>query len=437
MSTSGEANNFPAELPLPETRGPTSNASVRDFKKGAAAPSRFLFPRDGCWTDFPLQVFDQLRRAFVAGKTSCQVRVGGASYFFDFLRMVQVNAESGASNPIAWIGVDGRCFFPISSCSNSVVVEVRLDKNPSSSEEDSSSTTVSLGQPRWPGTERLETKDRDYKVVANLFAAGNASITAIHKCLYSSPVRNSRLKAFQMQVEATRAARGHPNVKFGWLPTTLSELAVIVTHGFGRTNHQLLGADARGFGLHLSPPHSPLRRSAPHPSPSLNSPFFAPLNRNYIYIFSCALSEVDHDGEGHVVLCRAVMGNMEEVPAGSLRYHPTSSEEFDSAADDLANPNWYIVWSTHMNTHIIPEYIVSFRFSKESQGIAGSRRMRSSSPKSSVEISRMSFSKLFAEIVKSLPPSMKKALEITYSQFKVYISFNSIIRSSYISVLLI
>lgn len=109
---------------------------------------------------------------------------------------------------------------------------------------------------------------------------------------------------------------------------------------------------------------------------------------------------------------------MEEVPAGSLQYHPTSSEEFDSAADDLASPNWYIVWSTRMNTHIIPEYIVSFRFSKESQGIAGSRRRRSSSPKS-VEISRMSFSKLFAEIVKSLPPSMKKALEITYSQFKV------------------
>lgn len=135
------------------------------------------------------------------------------------------------------------------------------------------------------------------------------------------------------------------------------------------------------------------------------------------------LSEVDDvDGEGHVVLCRAVMGNMEEVAAGSLRYHPSSSEEFDSAADDLASPNWYIVWSTHMNTHIIPEYIVSFRFSEQSQGTEGSRRrtMRSSSPKSStVEISRMSFSKLFAEIVKSLPPSMKKALEITYSQYKV------------------
>ncbi|XP_074574505.1 inactive poly [ADP-ribose] polymerase RCD1-like [Curcuma longa] len=387
MSTSGEGNNLPAELPLPPL-GPT---------KRAAAPSRFLFPRNGCWTDFPLQVLDQLRRAFLAGKTSCRVQVGAASYFFDFRRMVQVDAESGAANPIAWIGVDGRCFFPISSCSDSGF-EVRLDKSLSSSEEeDSSSTTVGLGQPRWPGTERLETKDRDYKVVANLFAAaGNASITSIHKCLYSSPARNSRMKAFQMQVEATRAARGHANVKFGWLPTTLTDLAVIVAHGFGRTNHELLGAAACGFGLHLSPPHSPLR--------------------------SCVLSEVDDvDGEGHVVLCRAVMGNMEEVAAGSLRYHPSSSEEFDSAADDLASPNWYIVWSTHMNTHIIPEYIVSFRFSEQSQGTEGSRRrtMRSSSPKSStVEISRMSFSKLFAEIVKSLPPSMKKALEITYSQYK-------------------
>ncbi|KAG6507657.1 probable inactive poly [ADP-ribose] polymerase SRO5 isoform X1 [Zingiber officinale] len=392
MSNSGEGNNFPAELPLPPL-GPTSDAaSVKDLKKRAAAPSRFLFQRNGCWTDFPHQVFDQLRHAFLAGETSCQVRVGGASYFIDFLRMVQVDEESSAANPIAWIGVDGRCFFPISSYTDSGM-EVKLDKSLSSSEEDSSSTTVGLGQPRWPGTERLETTDRDYKVVANLFAAGNAiSITAIHKCFYSSPVRNSRLKAFQMQVEATRAARGHANVKLGWLPTTPSDLSVIVSHGFGRTNHELLGGDACGFGLHLSPPHSPLR--------------------------SCALSEVDGDGEGHVVLCRAVMGNMEEVAAGSLRYHPSSSEEFDSAADDLASPNWYVVWSTHMNTHIIPEYIVSFRFSKQSQDTAGSRRMmRSSSPKS-VEISTMSFSKLFAEIVKSLPPSMKKALEITYNRYK-------------------
>lgn len=63
------------------------------------------------------------------------------------------------------------------------------------------------------------------------------------------------------------------------------------------------------------------------------------------------------------------MGKSEKVEAGSLQYHP-SSDEFDSGVDDLTTPKWYIVWSTHMNTHILPEYIVSFRSScHQSQGI--------------------------------------------------------------------
>ena len=56
------------------------------------------------------------------------------------------------------------------------------------------------------------------------------------------------------------------------------------------------------------------------------------------------------------------MGNMEPVHPGSRQCHP-SSEDFDSGVDDLLNPKHYIIWDMNMNTHIHPEYVVSFKVS--------------------------------------------------------------------------
>lgn len=66
------------------------------------------------------------------------------------------------------------------------------------------------------------------------------------------------------------------------------------------------------------------------------------------------------DGVRHLVLCRVVLGKAELVRPGSEQYHP-SSDEFDSGVDDLSKPRKYIVWSTHMSTCVLPEYVVSFR----------------------------------------------------------------------------
>lgn len=60
-----------------------------------------------------------------------------------------------------------------------------------------------------------------------------------------------------------------------------------------------------------------------------------------------------------MVLCRVIMGHMEQVPQGSKQFQP-SNEEFDNGVDDIEKPNYYIVWNCHMNTHIYPEYLVSF-----------------------------------------------------------------------------
>lgn len=78
-------------------------------------------------------------------------------------------------------------------------------------------------------------------------------------------------------------------------------------------------------------------------------------------------SDIDENGEQHVVLCCVIMGNIEQVVRGTKQFHP-NSEAYDSGVDDLSDPKRYIVWSTHMNTHILPEYIVSFKLRPPCQG---------------------------------------------------------------------
>lgn len=68
-----------------------------------------------------------------------------------------------------------------------------------------------------------------------------------------------------------------------------------------------------------------------------------------------------------MVLCRVIMGNMEPLFSGTKQFHP-SSEDFDSGVDDLQNPRHYIVWNMNMNTHIFPEFVVSFKFSSNVEG---------------------------------------------------------------------
>ena len=71
-------------------------------------------------------------------------------------------------------------------------------------------------------------------------------------------------------------------------------------------------------------------------------------------------SVADENGVRRLLLCRVILGKMEVVRPGSQQCHP-SSEDFDSGVDNLSAPKRYIVWSSHMNTHILPEYVVTFR----------------------------------------------------------------------------
>lgn len=62
------------------------------------------------------------------------------------------------------------------------------------------------------------------------------------------------------------------------------------------------------------------------------------------------------------MMCRVILGKSEIIHPGSGQDNP-SSEEFDSGVDDLVSPKKYIVWGSRVNTHILPEFVVSFRAS--------------------------------------------------------------------------
>ncbi|CAD5335637.1 unnamed protein product [Arabidopsis thaliana] len=117
------------------------------------------------------------------------------------------------------------------------------------------------------------------------------------------------------------------------------------------------------------------------------------------YGFSEPLRNDGSFGRGLVLL-----GKSEIVPQGSTRSCP-SSPEFDSGVDDLVSTKKYIVWSTHMNTHVLPEFLVCI---KAPFNLTRSpKRLRSP---------WMAFPVLIKALSKFLPPSQILNRRITRSE---------------------
>ncbi|KAL7246530.1 hypothetical protein ACSBR2_001591 [Camellia fascicularis] len=180
------------------------------------------------------------------------------------------------------------------------------------------------------------------KFISGLGSLGmHTSVVSIHRNSCSSFIGQARLQSFRVFARAMeKKCAGNANLRYAWYGASKDEIGKIITHGFGHCgdtgNNGLYGC-----GIYLSPDDSSID--------SLKS------------------SIVDEDGLRHVLLCRVILGNTELVHLGSEQYHP-SSKQFDSGVDNLGSPKKYIVWSTHMNTHILPEYIISFRVTYPSTG---------------------------------------------------------------------
>ncbi|XAR50180.1 NAD(+) ADP-ribosyltransferase [Bertholletia excelsa] len=190
------------------------------------------------------------------------------------------------------------------------------------------------------GLVRLDEGDRLHEIIKRRFISGldnfgvHATVVAVHRNLCSGIMGEARLRAFHVFAQAMeKKYGGSANLKYAWYGASREEIEKIITYGFSHCGKD----DNKGIygcGIYLSPDDS-----------SINS---------------VKSSIVDEDGLRHVLLCRVILGNTELVHPGSKQCHP-SSEEFDSGVDNLLAPKKYIVWNTHMNTHILPEYVISFR----------------------------------------------------------------------------
>ncbi|XP_031473145.1 inactive poly [ADP-ribose] polymerase RCD1-like [Nymphaea colorata] len=185
---------------------------------------------------------------------------------------------------------------------------------------------------------KLEHDSKAYIKIKNVFLKGvgeirpQITVKAIYWCSHRSPANTIRFLSFQRHIEAMKKSRGNANIKYGWHGASAHDIENIVLHGFGQPKTSC-GLESYGVGIYLSP--------------------------EWQSHLSLSYADPDENGEQHVILCRVILGNMEQVDRGSNQFHP-SSENFDSGVDNVSNPRHYIVWSTHMNAHILPEYVLTF-----------------------------------------------------------------------------
>ncbi|GAB4845681.1 hypothetical protein Ancab_039084 [Ancistrocladus abbreviatus] len=233
---------------------------------------------------------------------------------------------------------------------------------------------------------RIDEEERNHDLIKNKFLSSlghwgsMTKVIAIHKRNWSSISAQARLQSFQIY---HRALEGNANVKYAWFGGSKERINVILLHGFGHTEIQ----DDNGvfrLGIHL--PLSPIdcmQSSAP-----------------------------DEDGLSHMLLCRVLLGKMKVVHPNSDQSYPTS-KEFDSGVDNLESPKKYIVWSTNMNTHILPEYVISFRAPSSFKGLSRAKppMRRPTSP-------WMSFSSLISVLSKFLPTHVIKLISKYFKDYK-------------------
>ncbi|XP_057871441.2 probable inactive poly [ADP-ribose] polymerase SRO1 [Cryptomeria japonica] len=351
-----------------------SKAVVENYSnlKKSGIPARVMYFDQGDWMEFRSEIAVLFKQVFREGKIVVEVAIDGLPCLVDFLHMLLINLNSGAQRSIAWIDIDGKCFFPRilydpksdrhctsnngfepENCKvvrdgdpKSVQAELGSIDYDSCDSEGPTSARVCIANEAFEGAGdnliKLGEDEQEFADVRNKFLAGLrmlatfTSIIGIYRNLHGSVVGQSRLNAFQGHIDnITRKNGGDANVQCAW-------------HGTSRDG--ICGIIKNGFVQPVTPKHGAVYG---------NGVYLAPANRSHV---SAVYSDIDKNGEQHMLLCRVILGNTEVVIPGTRQCHP-SNEDFDSGIDDIIDPTRYIVWSTHMNTHILPEYVVSFKVS--------------------------------------------------------------------------
>ncbi|KAL9226939.1 hypothetical protein vseg_002695 [Gypsophila vaccaria] len=359
-------------------------------------PKRLMYYQNGGWVDHESELVTVVRKEFEFKRASIEVKLSGDHLIFDFVRMVQFNFTTALELPIAWIDVDEVCFFPdvytdvderhecshyekqkeklsslltqndvqeielqieieVNGVGNEKVVEYCGETNPlvkrikvgQIAEVEDSCDKVShtrineevegnfISEERTNLDVERADLNLDAYTVTKMFEAGMNKMDGVNLVGVVSNIGSmgqSRLELFLKQVEITRKYRGNANVRYAWLASTKETSSTIMAQGLGQFGLQQIKS-IYGIGVHLA------------------AASCADTSASYC--------DVDENGVRYMVLCRVILGNMEMVHAGSKQFHP-SSENFDSGVDDPNNPQKYVVWSMNINSHVYPEYVVSF-----------------------------------------------------------------------------
>ncbi|KAL9275550.1 putative inactive poly [ADP-ribose] polymerase SRO5 [Drosera capensis] len=240
--------------------------------------------------------------------------------------------------------------------------------------------------------ERIDEGERAYELIERRFkgclgcdVGEKVTVAAIHRRVYGSWAGQAKVRAYGIYAKAMAEISGGDgnarNEKFGWFGTTKEDVERIVEYGFGETEVAMSGRRF-GSGVHLSP--------VCYPVDSVRS------------------AMVDEEGLRHILLCRVLMGRMETIRVCSQQSNP-SSGEFDSGVDNALCPKKYIVWSTKMNTHILPEYAITFSVPAAS--------LRGLPPRNEIEdrikvpnSPWMAFPDLILALAKLLPPHIMSVI---------------------------
>uniref|UniRef100_A0A803PG16 Inactive poly [ADP-ribose] polymerase RCD1-like n=1 Tax=Cannabis sativa TaxID=3483 RepID=A0A803PG16_CANSA len=317
----------------------------------SGAPQRLMFHQNGKWTDFPEDLVEMVRKDVIAKKATSEIELHGRQYVLDFLHMFKVDLRSGFQQPIAWIDEAGtescgsRDFklqveieinavadTMLDECcgeSNVLVKKIHVEHEPASNAfivdaEDSCNREPTMKvecdemEVKSLSIDESVNKKIDCDTVRNMFLVGMGGlgcvdIVDIHPCI--SSLMQSRWELFEKQAEITRKC-------------VVMQIYTSVKSRYGT-------------GVHMT--------AASFPS------------------MSASYCDIDEKNVQHIVLCRVITGNVEVIHPGSKQFYP-SSNEYDTGVDDLQNPRHYIVWNMNINTHIYPEFVVSFKAPSFTQG---------------------------------------------------------------------
>ncbi|XP_057450555.1 inactive poly [ADP-ribose] polymerase RCD1-like [Lotus japonicus] len=337
-----------------------------NYKKSGKPESVMLY-NNGEWLDYPRNVVNLVKNEFEMKKVVVEIRLNERNLILDFLHMCQLDLKIGLRQPIGWIDEVGECFFPeINDFSGEeshklwnqdgvkLGIQVEVDGvdefNLRECIEKSNGGEVILHNhvSLVPSAESVQRKlDLDFVKIMfltgmSIFESTDFEILETYPC--SGTSMQVRFELFRAQAKMTKECHGEANVRYAWLPFYKGELSKMMEYGL---RHCTLGATKCTYngGVHLA---------------AVTCPYA-----------SARYCDIDEGGVRHLVLCRVIMGNMKvfypSIATDTGLFQPSNSQ-YDNGVDDIQCPRYYIVWNMNINTHIYPEFIISFKVYGDAKG---------------------------------------------------------------------